>query len=86
MIYATVLAQIVVQAFNHHVGRLDKSRRAITLFEVQFPDGRRGDDRGDLGVSDCQDDLRQKPVDSDADDFPGKLISSTHAPIPLARL
>jgi hypothetical protein len=80
------LAQVVVQPFDHDVGRLDKSGSGITLFEAQFPDGRRGDDCGDLGVSDCEDDLRQKPFDSDADDLSGKLISSTDAPIPLARL
>ena len=80
------LARFVVQAFNHDVGRLDESGGCIASSQAQFPDRCRSDDRGNLSVSNCQDHLRKKPLDSDADHFAGKLIPSTHAPVPVTRL
>jgi hypothetical protein len=71
---------LIVEQLHHHVGRLDQSSDAVTLFQAQFAHRVCGDDGGDVDVTGADDDLCEKTVDLDTDDFACELIPAADTP------
>src|SRR5439155_6122353 len=76
----------IIQPLDHHVGRLDKSSRRITLLQLKFPNRIRRNNRSHTRIFHREHNLSQKPLDTYTHDLAHKLISPAHPPIALARL
>src|ERR1700722_14356707 len=76
----------LVETLDHHVGGLDESGGGITLLQLQLPNRAGCDDCGYLGVPNCEDDLRQQSLNTNADHLAGELVSAAHTSITLTRL